>query len=264
MQPTPPEIIIANIAFIVFWALVVVLIWFVGQRFERTRAFRERMMAQWKPALAITVIFLISNVLSGRNPLNVYALAIFCQALIGLALTRSIAGYEPLKTTQAILRCQRIVRNVVLFIVISVIAGVAGLLIGTFGLGIAQSIFHESNYSREAAQSFSIDKAQAFFQFLWGAGIAEETTYRFVALSFVWATTGRRWLAIFVSAILFGVYHLTPLSGNYLTFLKFPVSQLVASMFVGIVWGYVYIKRGYEIVVLSHAMSNWIPVLLFL
>jgi hypothetical protein len=55
----------------------------------------------------------------------------------------------------------------------------------------------------------------------------KETTYRLVVLSFVWAMTGRRWLAIVVAAILFGAYHLTPLSGNYLTFLKFPVSQFL-------------------------------------
>ncbi len=179
-------------------------------------------------------------------------------------MARGIANYEPLQTTQAILRRERIIRHVALFIVIGVIAGIVGLLIGTVGLGIAQSIFRESNYTREAAQSFSIDKAQVFFQFLWGAGIAEETTYRLVALSFVWALTGRRWLAIFISAMLFGAYHLTPLSGNYLTFLKFPISQFVGSTLIGIVWGYVYVKRGYETTVLSHALSNWIPVLLFL
>ncbi len=63
----PPQVITANIAFIIFWAVLVAFIWLVGQRFERTRAFRARMIAQWKPAFAITVIFLISNVLSGRS-----------------------------------------------------------------------------------------------------------------------------------------------------------------------------------------------------
>lgn len=263
MQPAP-EIITANIAFIVFWVLVVALIWLIGQRWERTREFRERMIAQWRPALGITILYLISNVFSGRSIFNVYALAIFCQTLIGLAIARSIVDYEPLKTTQMILRRERMIRTVALFVMIGVIAGIIGLLIGTFGIGIAQSIFHETNRSREAMQSFSIDKRQAFFQFLWGAGIAEETTYRLFALSFVWAMTGRRWLAICVSAILFGAYHLTPLSGNYLTFLKFPISQFVGSTLIGIVWGYVFTHRDYETVVLGHTLSNWIPVFLFL
>ncbi len=264
MQNTPPEVIAANIAFIVFWILVTAVVWLVGRRWERTRAFRERMIAQWKPALIITVIYLISNVFSGRSPVNFYAPAIFCQVLIGLAISRSIAGYEPLMVTQSFLQRKRIVRNVVWFIVIGVIAGAVGLLIGSFGIGIAQSIFHETNRTSAAMQSFSIDKAQAFFLFLWGAGIAEETTYRLVALSFVWAATGRRWLAILVAAILFGAYHLTPLSGNYLTFLKFPVSQFLGSTLIGIIWGWVFIKRGYETTVLAHTLSNWIAVLLFM
>ena len=264
MQQTPPEVITANIAFIVLWALIVAVTWLVGQHFERMRAFRERMIAQWKPALAIMLIFLTSNVLSGRSVFNIFGLAIFFQALIGLALARGMGGGEPLKTTQSILRRERVMRAFVLFIVIGILAGLTGFLIGSFGLGIAQSIFHETNRTREAMQSFSIDKAQAFFQFLWGAGIAEETTYRLVALSFVWMVSGKRWFAIVVSAILFGAYHLTPLSGNYLTFLKFPLSQFLASTLIGIIWGYVYVKRGYETVVLSHTMSNWIPMLLFM
>ena len=74
MQQTPPEVITANIAFIVLWALIVAVTWLVGQHFERMRAFRERMIAQWKPALAIMLIFLTSNVLSGRSVFNIFGL----------------------------------------------------------------------------------------------------------------------------------------------------------------------------------------------
>ena len=263
MQQAPRQVIAANLAFIVFWILVVTLMWLVGRRWERTRAFRERMIAQWQPALVITLIFLASNVLSGRSFINLYAPAIFCQALIGLAIARGIAGYEPLTTTQSILRRERIVRNIVLLIVIGTLAGIVGLLIGNVSMGIVQSILHETKPTREVAQSFSVDKTQAFFHFLWGAGIAEEMTYRLVALSLVWAKTGRRWLAIFISAVLFAAYHLSPLDGSYLRFWQFPVSQFSASMLIGIVWGYVFTKCDYETVVLSHTMSDWIPVLLF-
>ncbi|MBI5033945.1 MAG: CPBP family intramembrane metalloprotease [Chloroflexi bacterium] len=264
MQPTPPEVVIANIAFIAFWVFIVALIWLGGQRFERTRAFRERMIAQWKPALAITAIFLISNGLASRSPINPYLLAIFCQVLIGLALARGIAGYEPLKTTQSILRRERMVQNIVLLVAISIIAGIVGLFIGAVGLGIVQSIFHETNRTSELAQSFSINKMQAFFQLLWGAGIAEETTYRLVALSFVWAMTRRRWLAIFISALLFAAYHLSPLDGLYLKFWQFPISQFVSTVFIGMVWGYVFTRRDYETSVLSHTLSDWLPMLLFM
>jgi len=70
-------------------------------------------------------------------------------------------------------------------------------------------------------------------------------------------------LAIAASAVLFGAYHLTPLDGMYRTFWQFPVSQFVASTLMGIVWGIVYVKRGYETAVLAHTLSNWIPFMLF-
>ena len=30
------------------------------------------------------------------------------------------------------------------------------------------------------------------------------------------------------------------------------------------VWGYAYVKRGYETAVLAHTLSDWLPVLLFM
>jgi membrane protease YdiL (CAAX protease family) len=264
MQSTLPEVIIANVAFIIFWVILVAAIWFFGNRWARTRAFRARMIAQWKPALTITVVALVSMVIAGRSPLNPYLLAIYCQALVGLAIARGILGYEPLKTTQAILRRNGILGNIVLLIGIGVVAGVVGLLIGSIGMGIARSIFGEVNRTSELRQSFAVDKVQAFFQILWGAGIAEETTYRLVALSFVWAMTGRRWLAILISALLFAAYHLSPLDGMYLKFWQFPISQFLATTLIGIVWGYAFTKRDYEAAVLSHTMSDGIAVLLFM
>jgi membrane protease YdiL (CAAX protease family) len=264
MQNTPPEVIAANVAFIVFWILVVAIVWLVGQRWERTRAFRERMIAQWKPALVITVVALVSMVIAGRSPLNPYLLAIFCQALIGLAIARGIPGYEPLKTTQAVLRRNGILRNIVLLVGIGVVAGVVGLLIGSVGMSIARSIFGEVARTSELRQSFAVDKVQAFFQILWGAGIAEETTYRLVALSFVWSLTRRRWLAIVISALLFAGYHLSPLDGMYLEFWQFPMSQFLATTLIGMVWGYIFTRRDFETTVLSHTMSDGIAVLLFM
>lgn len=59
-------------------------------------------------------------------------------------------------------------------------------------------------------------------------------------------------------------YHLTPLSSMYRTFWQFPISQLVSTVLIGLVWSYTYLKRGYETAVLAHAFSNWITVLLFM
>ncbi len=101
---------------------------------------------------------------------------------------------------------------------------------------------------------------QLFFYFLAGAGIAEETVYRLVIVSLVWGLSGRRWLAIGVSGLLFGAYHLTPLSGMYLTFWQYPLTQFFSSALIGMVWAYLYIRRGYETAVLAHTLSDWLPI----
>jgi hypothetical protein len=263
MQNPPREVIVAFFLFMTFWVLVVVSIFVLGQRGERVRLFRERMLGQWRPALVITIVYFVSAFLSGRG-FNPYGLAIFCQAWIGLTIARGIPDFEPLPVTQSVSRGERVVRSLLLFILFALLAAVLATVVGTIGLGIAQSIFHETNLTSEAMKAFSVSKLQAFFLFLSGAGIAEETTYRLVVLSLVWTLTKRRGLAIFVSAVLFGAYHLTPLDGMYLTFLKFPVSQFLASTLIGIVWGVLFVKRGYETAVLAHTLSDWLPMLLFM
>jgi membrane protease YdiL (CAAX protease family) len=199
--------------------------------------------------------------LGGRGWLNPFALAIFCQALVGLALARSLPGYEPLPVTQAMAHRKSILRQLVYLVGFALLFALIAFLIGSVGMGIIQQLVGESQ--RSAAAPPPIQLGALFFLLLAGAGIAEETTYRLVCLSFFWRWTHRPRLAIFLSAILFGAYHLTPLSGMYLTFWQFPVSQFAASMLIGLVWGYAYIKRGYEVAVLAHTLSDWVPFLLF-
>jgi len=107
------------------------------------------------------------------------------------------------------------------------------------------------------------NKWLTFFLLLSGAGIAEETTYRLLSLSLFWKITKRRWLAVFMSALLFGAYHLSPLNGMYRIFWQFPISQFLASMLIGLVWGWLFVKRGYETAVLGHTLSDWLPLMLF-
>ena len=263
MQNPPREVIIVYFASIIFWMLVVGVIWLSGQRWERVRAFRNRMQEQWRIALLITVVYMASAFLSGHG-INPYGPAIFCQAILGLAIAESISDFEPIPVIQSILRRDQVMNRLVLFVIIGLIAGAFGMAFGSMGMDIARSIFHETIYTSEAMQEFPVNKFQAFFMFLAGAGIAEETTYRLLLLSLLWTLTKQRWFAIIASALFFGAYHLTPLNGMYLTFLKFPISQFVASTFIGTVWGYVFVKRGYETAVLAHTISDWFPVLLFM
>jgi membrane protease YdiL (CAAX protease family) len=267
MNQTPPEIITATLIFIAFWLVIVLVILIAGRYYPALGGFRARMMSKWKPALAIAGLYLLSTGLGGRGILNPYVLAIFCQALIGLTIASSIEGLEPLPVTNALIQRNKIVRQMVLMLVISILAVVPALLIGTIGLDIGRQIFGEANYTQQAAStitSLATNKWMVFFLLLAGAGIAEEMTYRLVCLSLIWKLTNRKWLAILLSALLFGVYHLTPLSGMYRTNWQFPISQFIASTLIGLVWGYLFVKRGFETAVLGHTLSDWLPIMLFM
>lgn len=263
MRQTPPEVVLATLGFIAFWVVVVVALLIAGRRWERMRPFSQAMMAQWKPSLAIATLYLIGTVPVGRSVLNPYAVAVFCQAMIGLALARGITGYEPLPVSQAIRRRQRPIRGTVLTLAIAVVAIVPAMLLGGIGTGVGGQLFGEVPRSSEAMGMLPADKWSVFFLLLSGAGIAEETVYRLVCLSFVWRLTRRPWLAVAASALVFGAYHLSPLSGMYQTFWQYPVSQFLGSTLVGVVWGILYVKRGYETAVLGHTLQDWLPFALF-
>ncbi|MEJ2210596.1 MAG: type II CAAX endopeptidase family protein [Anaerolineae bacterium] len=262
MEERASEVVIANLLFIAFWVSTVVIILIAGRR-GRLQSFRSKMVDQWRPALVIAGLFVVSMVLAGEGILNPYALAVFCQALLGLALARGIQNYEPLPVTRAFARRERILRSVGLMLLIALLLVPVALAIGSVGLSIAQQIFGEVSHTQEAMGTLPQNDLQVFFALLAGAGIAEETIYRLVLLSLLWRWTRRRWLSIILSALVFAAYHLTPLNGMYRTFLQFPASQFLASALIGIVWGYIYVKRGYETAVLAHTFSDWIPFLVF-
>jgi hypothetical protein len=263
MEQTPTEVVVANLAFSVLWILIVATVGILGQWKQSVRAFRDRMIAQWKPSLTIAVLFLVGMGLGGRGFFNPYALTVFCQSLIGLTLARSIGSYEPLPVTRAIIQRERVWRSVGLMVIISLILVLPALLIGSVGMSIGRQIFGETSRTAEAMGVFPSNKWSTFFLLFGGAGIAEETPYRLVFLSLFWWLTRRRWPAIILSAAMFGAYHLTPLDSMYRIFWQFPVSQFLASTLIGVIWGYVFVKRGYETVVVSHTLSDWIPFMIF-
>lgn len=256
------ETMLAGLAFTIFWPLVIVAILIAGQRWQSARIFKEKMIAQWKPSLAIALVSLISMGLS-TGFLNPFVIAIFCQALIGLAVARSIADFEPLTITRSLFRRERIWRSLALMFLIALGAALVGFLVGVVGAMVTATIFHEIPSTKETTGILPFSVWQGFFYFLWGAGISEETTYRLVILSFIWRWTRRSWVAIVLSAIMFSAYHLTPLSGYYRTFWQFPISQLTASALIGLVWGYTYVKRGYETAVLAHTLQDSLPLIAF-
>jgi membrane protease YdiL (CAAX protease family) len=250
---------LAAIGSIVFWVALVLGVLLLARWRPGARRFRQALLAQWQPAVAIAVIFLVGMALGGRSPINPYALAVFCQALVGLALASGIEGFEPLPVAQAVSSRRRPWRRVALTLAIAALAVVPAQVAGSAGLSVGRRIFGEPDRVREAMDSLPPGPLHLFFLLLAGAGIAEETTYRLVALSLAWRLTGRPGVAIVLSAVLFGAYHLTPLSGMYQTFWRFPASQFLGSSLVGLIWGWLYVKRGYETVVLGHTLSDWDP-----
>jgi membrane protease YdiL (CAAX protease family) len=217
MGQTPPEVVTTNSFFIAFWLVFVLAILVAGRYHPAIRRFKDRMIAQWKSALAIAGLFVISMGLGSRGILNPYALAIFLQAMVGLAITSSITGYEPLPVGKAVIHRQKMVRQLVLMVGISILVVFPALVIGTIGLDIGRQIFGESDFSQQATSSlttFGSNQWILFFLLLGGAGIAEETTYRLVCLSFFWKLSGRKWLAVFISALMVELQEISAINNN--------------------------------------------------
>jgi membrane protease YdiL (CAAX protease family) len=249
--------------------LVVVGVLLAGQRWNRARIFREKMGKQWKVALTIAVIYLLAFLLgTGFNPGMfltevIGMLGIFCLALLGTTLARSIGSFEPFPITQSLRERKRMWSRLGWSLGVALLAVPVAIVLGIIGTTIASSLFHESIPHTNGLSFFPMGKWRAFFQLLAGAGIIEETLFRLLILSFVWWATGRKWLAILLSAVVFGAYHLSPLDSFYLTFWQHPMTEFLSKAFVGILWGWVYTWRGYETVTVSHTLSDWLPFMLF-
>lgn len=263
MSHQPPEVAIASISFMAFWLIAVLVILIAGQFHPAMRGFRNQMMSKWKPSLVIAGLFDLGMGFGGRGFLNLSAIAIFCEALIGLAIASGIEGCQPLPVMNAFVQRRQILRQGALMVAIAVIAAVSALIIGTIGLNIGQQLFGETNYTSQAANTLSPNKWLTFFLFFSGGGIGEETPFRLVLLSFIWKVSKRKWLAIVLSALVFGAYHLTPLDSMYRTFWQFPISQFIASTLIGLIYGFLFTKRGYETAILGHTLSDWMPLMFF-
>jgi membrane protease YdiL (CAAX protease family) len=219
-------------------------------------------LSQLRPALGIAAVFLAATLLAGRgfNPLGGFMT--FCQAILGLGLAGRIAGFKALPVSEALANHRGGARAVTALLVVSLAAVALAMMAGMAGTGVAR-LLGEVKVQSPGEGMIVPALWQLFFAYLAGAGIAEESIYRLVLVPLVWLATGRQWPAILVSGLLFGAYHLTPLSGMYLTFWQYPLTQFSSSAFIGMVWAWLFTRRGYEAAVLAHTLSNWLPVAVF-
>ncbi len=264
MNKQPPEVVIAALAFIGFWLVTVLVIVILGRYSLKIAQFRTRMLAQWKAALLVSGIFIVGLGLGGSSWLNPYAIAVFCEVMVGLAVASTIPGFNPTPVSQAIKEPQKAFLQIASVIGLALLAVIPAVIIGTVGLSIGRQFFGEVTNTQQAIASMpTSNKWLMFFPLLGGAGVAEETTYHLVILSVVWKLTNRKWLSIVVSALVFGAYHLSPLDSMYRVFWQFPISQFTASALIGLVWGYLFTKRGFGTAVLGHTLSDWLPMMVF-
>jgi membrane protease YdiL (CAAX protease family) len=115
----------------------------------------------------------------------------------------------------------------------------------------------------EAAESFYFDNSfNLLINLLIGAGIFEELLFRVGILTLAWALTRRFGIGLLVSSLLFGLYHISPLSGISMYNLPAPVSEVLISGLMGAFTGLVYRYRGFSAAVLMHSLGDWISILL--
>jgi len=263
MQGISANIITIIRVSILFWALLVSAILMVGYWWHRVREFRDAMLHQWKSSLAIALLYMLSQLIGGTNIFPFYSIAIFCQAMIGLALAYSMVGYEPLPVTQAVNHQKKWTEKFYPFLSGVLVITIAALVVNGLLAGILLNIFGETTSNPQGLASFFPPNAwQSFFLMLGGAGIFEETLFRLVCVSLFWRLTHRPWSSIIISALLFGAYHLSPLDSAYLQYWERPLTIFSLSTVMGVLMGYMYQKHGYETVVLGHTLGNWVSLLL--
>jgi hypothetical protein len=64
------EVQITTLVFFAFWPLAVLAIVIAGRRWSRARPFADKMLAQWKPALAAALIVLLGSAVTGQGLLT--------------------------------------------------------------------------------------------------------------------------------------------------------------------------------------------------
>jgi membrane protease YdiL (CAAX protease family) len=263
MKQIPAESVMVSRAFAVFWVVVFSAILVTGHRRPGIRDFRDQMLQQWKPALIIALLHLFGAGFGGYGFLQVSSIGYFCQAMIGLGLARGISGFEVLPVSQAIVQREKRTEHLYRMLVVSLAVVAAALFVNGFLWSLLLQLFGETMTRSGGFGSFFPESAwQSFLFLLAGAGIAEETTYRLLFLSLFWRLTGRPRVAVILSSLLFGAYHLSPLNAVYRQLWERPLTVFTMSAVMGVVMGYVYIKRGYETAVLGHTLGDWAGLML--
>jgi membrane protease YdiL (CAAX protease family) len=139
---------------------------------------------------------------------------------------------------------------------------VGGILSSNIGQAVS-SLVGETPPTQDAGEGF--DRSQWPFlllDMLIGAGLFEELLFRAGVMTLVWKLTKRWGWGLLISAVLFGFYHIT-LSSLSNHFLEAPAYSVVSSAVMGLILGCIYRYRGLSMVILVHALNNFVGLMMF-
>ena len=190
-------------------------------------------------------------------------ITIFFSAIFGLGFSRGL-DFEPLKLRQGIRdrKVGKALGQIILWMLVLIaLNSIIQVLIlpGLVNLGIAQP--ETPAHALEPIKESPLSKV--FFCMLGGAGIQEEVIFRLLCMTGIWLATGRANLAMVISAVIFGAYHLSPLNPLYLEFWDYPLYQFSYTLLAGLVFAWVYRKGGIEATILGHTLWNFVGIILF-
>jgi membrane protease YdiL (CAAX protease family) len=166
---------------------------------------------------------------------------------------------------------RRILYVVVAAFFLMVISQLWNELFGSLALAIG-GVLGETPTDPGGATSYFEDYTPLglFLTHLVSAGL-EELLFRVGIFTGVWALARRRgvgdvgaaWLGLLVSALCFGLYHVT-LSSLRGYFVQAPLTAVLRSFGAGLASGLIYRYRGYTTAVLAHALGNWLFLMLLM
>lgn len=157
---------------------------------------------------------------------------------------------------------RRILYVIVAALFLAMAQNLWGHIFGELSSGIGRALGETPPASREMTSYVDLASSfRLFISMLIGAGLFEELLFRVGLMTMIWALTRRWGWGLLVSAILFGLYHIS-LSGMATYFLQAPLSAVLESFGVGLAVGTIYRYRGFTAVVLMHALGNWLMLLL--
>ena len=210
----------------------------------------QHLQSQTKRALGIFGLFVITyaigffywkNVtfLNALISSSLKGILVFAVSLFGLAYSEDL-DFEPLPLVTNLGRGRKVVSWFVFTAAAFFLILLATRIVPSLVHPISESVLHENLPAENIIETHFGETPffALFFLIFAGAGIAEEA------------------IAMVVSSLIFGLYHLTPLDSLYYVFWEFPFYQVPTCTIIGVLLAYTYKKLGFESVVVIHTLIN--------